>query len=263
MADWLLTEVVRPGVVVVTLDRPDKRNALSNALMSELIERMGELAADPSNRVAVLRGAGKVFCAGLDLAEAANAENAETSARLVNDTLRTLHESRLVTIAAVHGAAIAGGAGVMSACDLVVAEAGAKIGYPEVRRGLIAALVSELLISQVGPRAARELLLVADLIDAERAHSLGLVNRVVPVGGAYDAAVELASQVMLGGPDAVRQTKQLVNRRVASAIGDTFNELIDHHLAARNSPESQEGMRAFLEKRQPNWVEPKSRSDAE
>ncbi len=252
MNDLVLLER-KQRVVTLTLNRPDKRNALSNALMQRLCDCLAELEADASARVIIIRGAGRVFCAGLDLAEAADVSKSDESARLVNEILRGLHESSLVTIACVHGAAIAGGAGVMSACDLVVAESNSKIGYPEVRRGLVAALVSDLLYTQVGPRAARELLLVADLIDAERAKEMGLVNRTTDQGAAYDTAIELATQVLLGGPEAVRQTKQLINQKVASAIGQSLTDLFDQHLAARGSVESQEGMAAFLEKRPPAW----------
>ncbi len=251
MNNLVLLERSQPQIATLTLNRPEKRNALSTELMRRLCGCLNELQADQSVRVVIIRGAGRVFCAGLDLAEAADLSKADESARLVNETLRSLHESTAVTIACVHGAAIAGGAGVMSACDLVVAEQNVKIGYPEVRRGLVAALVSDLLYTQVGPRNARELLLAAELIDASRAQEMGLVNRIAADGGGYQLATELAGQVLLGGPEAIRQTKLLLNNKVASAIGDSLTQLFDQHLAARGSAESQEGKPAFFETRPP------------
>ena len=144
----VLVEKQTPQITVVTLNRPERRNALTIELMNELIAAIESAAADPAQRILILRGAGKAFCTGLDLQEAAKAEphvTAETVAR----TLLALAETRLITIATVHGAAVAGGAGIMSACDFVIAAERTKIGYPEVRRGLVAALVMTFLRRQV------------------------------------------------------------------------------------------------------------------
>ena len=140
---------------VVTLNRPDRRNALTIELMTQLAGAIDAANADTSRRAIILRGAGEGFCAGLDLKEAQQAGSHEASARAVAGMLKVVHTSKLVTIAAVHGHAMAGGAGLMAACDLAVAAAGTKIGYPEVRRGLVPALVSTLLRHQVGDRRLR------------------------------------------------------------------------------------------------------------
>ena len=139
----VLVEKQNPHVSVVTLNRPERRNALTVELMKELIAAVESSSADEQQRVLILRGAGKCFCAGLDLQETALTQDAHAAAEIVAKTLVTLSQTRLITIAAVHGAAVAGGAGVMSACDFVVAEAHTKFGYPEARRGLVAGLVSD------------------------------------------------------------------------------------------------------------------------
>ena len=250
----ITTETISPGVVAIALARPEKRNALSIAVMEQLCAAVEQAEADESNRVIILRGAGPVFCAGLDLAEAADEQNVPRSAQLVARTLKTLHQSRLISIGAVHGAAVAGGAGLMTACDLVVLEQDARIGYPEVHRGLVAALVSSLLCAQVPERVARELLLLGELIDADRALTIGLVNRVVPTGSAFDEANRMAQQVLQGGPNAIVKTKQLINQHATSQLAGDLEHAEDEHLAARRSAEATEGLAAFFEKRPPNWI---------
>ena len=254
MAEPLVwSEAKEPGVVILTLNRPQKRNALSMALMESLCRAMVAAEADVSRRVVILRGAGPVFCAGLDLREAADDDTAERSAHLVAQTLRTIHRSRLVSIAAVHGAALAGGAGVMTACDLVVAADGTHIGYPETFRGLVAGLVMSFLVRQIGDRRARELLLLGESIGARRAADIGLVNRVVEAGRLLDTAVALATQVMMGGPQAVARIKELLNELAPRDLDGDLHLALRHHLAARASDEAKEGLAAFLEKRAPAW----------
>ncbi|HET9801369.1 MAG TPA: enoyl-CoA hydratase/isomerase family protein, partial [Chthoniobacterales bacterium] len=137
----VLIEKQSPQITVVTLNRPERRNSLTIELLNELIAAVKVASDQPQERVLILRGAGEAFCTGLDLKAAADQSKAHATAEMVAKTLVTLAETRLVTIAAVHGAAVAGGAGIMSACDYVVAAEKTKIGYPEVRRGLVAGLV--------------------------------------------------------------------------------------------------------------------------
>src|ERR1700694_2758720 len=176
----VLIEKQTPQVTTLTLNRPERRNSLTIELMIELISAIEFAAADSTQRILILRGAGKAFCTGLDLKEAADETKAHATAEMVAKTLITLSQTRLITIAVVHGAAVAGGAGLMSACDFVVAAERTKFGYPEVRRGLVAGLVMTFLRRQLRERDIRELLLGAELIDAKRALEMGLVNRVVP-----------------------------------------------------------------------------------
>ncbi len=250
---------VRPGVVLLTLDRPERRNALSRELMRQLcaaVEQVSDPTERPASRVLILRGAGPVFCSGLDLHEAAETEGAEELAQLVARTLRTLYETRLVSIAVAHGAAVAGGAGIMTACDLAVAERGTVLGYPEVRHGLVAALVSGLLCTQVPRRVARELLLLGETIDAERALACGLVNRVAPVGRGLEVAQSMAEAALRGGPEALATTKKSLNGFSASSFHEHLRQALDEHLCARLSEEAREGLSAFREKRPPRWAEP-------
>src|SRR6266478_4820199 len=155
----VLIEKQSPQITVVTLNRSERRNSLTIELLNELIAAIRVASDEPRERVLILRGAGAAFCTGVDLKEAADLKKAQMTAELVAKTLITLAETRLVTIAVVHGAAVAGGAGIMSACDFVVAAEKTKIGYPEVRRGLVAGLVMTFLRRQLRERDIRELLL--------------------------------------------------------------------------------------------------------
>src|SRR5436309_10677555 len=175
----VLIEKQTPRITIVTLNRPERRNALTLELLTELCAAIKAASDESQERVIILRGAGVAFCTGLDLKEAADQTKAHATAEMVANTLMDISQTHLITIAAVHGAAVAGGAGIMSACDFVVAAQATKIGYPEVRRGLVAGLVMTFLRRQVTERNMRELLLGSELIDADRAKEIGLVNRVV------------------------------------------------------------------------------------
>src|SRR5919106_1369056 len=194
----VLIERESPQISVVTLNRPERRNALTLELLTELCAAINAASEQPEQRVLIVRGAGAAFCTGLDLKEAADTTKAHATAELVANTLVAISQTRLVTIAAVHGAAVAGGAGIMSACDFVVAAEGTRIGYPEVRRGLVAGLVMTFLRRQVGERNMRELLFAGELIDAERAREIGLVNRVVGPDDLMKEAETFANSVLQG-----------------------------------------------------------------
>lgn len=249
----VLIERQTPQITLLTLNRPERRNALTIELMTELTAAIENASAEPSQRILILRGAGKAFCTGLDLQEAAKAEphlTAETVAR----TLLALAETRLVTIAMVHGAAVAGGAGIMSACDFVVAAERTKIGYPEVRRGLVAGLVMTFLRRQLRERDLREVLLASDLFDAERAREIGLVNRVVPPHELDAEAQKIVSSILQGAPGAITNSKRLLEELWPTSVKQDIDLALRHHLEARESPESKEGIAAFNEKRPPNWL---------
>lgn len=240
-------------VTTITLNRPAKRNALSSELLAELLAAVAATERDKAQRVLILRGEGPAFCAGLDLAEAA-ADRAHRSAELVAGALRALSTTRVVTIAAVHGAAIAGGAGLMTACDLAVAAQGTQIGYPETRRGLVAALVMTILLRQLRERDARYLLLTGELIDASRAAAIGLVNREVPAADLMTEARRLADAVLRGGPEAVANTKRFIAEFGPRPLPADLERALAFHLEARQSAEAAEGIAAFHEKRPPRWV---------
>jgi len=249
----LLIEKLTPQITVVTLNRPERRNALTIELLTELVAAIKVASDMPDERIIILRGAGSAFCTGMDL-KAATPQNAHAMAELVAKTLLTLSETGLVTIAAVHGAAVAGGAGIMSACDFVVAAEGTKIGYPEVRRGLVAGLVMTFLRRQVGERNMRELLLGSELIDAERAKELGLVNRVVPQDDLMSEAQKFADAALQAAPGALAQTKRLIEELWWRSVKEDIDLALKYHMQARESSEAREGIAAFNEKRPPNWV---------
>jgi methylglutaconyl-CoA hydratase len=236
------------------LNRPERRNALTLDLLNELSAAVKVASDQPEERVLILRGAGAAFCTGLDLREAADHSKAHATAEMVARTLITISQTRLITIAAVHGAAVAGGAGIMSACDFVVAAERTKIGYPEVRRGLVAGLVMTFLRRQVGERNMRELLLGSELIDAERAKEIGLVNRVVAKDDLMNEAQKFAQSVLQAAPGALTQTKRLIEELWWRSVQDDVDLALKYHLQARESSEACEGIAAFNEKRPPTWV---------
>jgi methylglutaconyl-CoA hydratase len=251
----ILIEKLAPQITLVTLNRPERRNSLTIQLLNELMAAIQVASDEARDRILILRGAGAAFCTGLDLKEAADQTKAHATAEMVARTLVTLSQTRLITIAAVHGTAVAGGAGIMSACDFVVAAERTKIGYPETRRGLVAGLVMTFLRRQIGERNMRELLLGSELISADRALQIGLVNRVVPPGGVMSEALKFANSVLQGAPGAVIQTKRLVEELWATSVKEDVDRALKYHMQARESPEAREGIAAFNEKRTPNWVE--------
>lgn len=251
----VLVEKQTPQVTLITLNRPERRNALTIELMTELTAAIENAGADPKQRILVLRGAGKAFCTGLDLEAAADSSKAHATAEMVARMLLALGETRLVTIATVHGAAVAGGAGIMAACDFVVAAEKTKIGFPEVRRGLVAGIVMTFLRRQLRERDLRELLLASELIDAERAREIGLVNRVLPASQLDDAAQKIAASVLQGAPDAISNSKRLMEELWSTSVKQDIERALRHHMEARESDEAREGIAAFNEKRLPNWVE--------
>ena len=250
----VLIEKQTPQITVVTLNRPERRNALTIQLLNELIAAIRVASDEPQERILILRGAGAAFCTGLDLKEAADQRKAHATAELVAKTLVSLSQTRLITIAAVHGAAVAGGAGIMSACDYVVAAEKTKIGYPEVRRGLVAGLVMTFLRRQVGERNMRELLFGSELIDAARAREIGLINRVAAPDQVLTEAQDFAKSVLQGGPSAIAQTKRLIEELWSSSVQEDIDLALKYHMQARESEESREGIAAFNEKRRPNWT---------
>src|SRR6266571_4570804 len=250
----VLIEKQTPQIAIVTLNRPERRNALTIELLKELTAAIKVASDEPHERVLILRGAGAAFCTRLDLKEAADPKKAQITADLVAKTLITLSQTRLITIAVVHGAAVAGGAGIMSACDFVVAAERTKIGYPEVRRGLVAGLVMTFLRRQVGERNMRELVFGGELIDTARAREIGLVNPVVPPNELMNEAQAFADSVLQGAPNAIAQTKRLIEELWSTSVKEDVDLALKHHLQARESAEAREGIAAFNEKRKPNWV---------
>jgi methylglutaconyl-CoA hydratase len=253
MSKLVFVDTLERGIALATLNRPERRNALSIALLEELCDAMERMASDSAQRVVILRGAGPVFSAGLDLLEAADPTLVEQTAAALSRAIDLLQSSPLVAIAAVNGGAFAGGAGLMAACDIVIAADDARIGFPEGRRGLLPALISGVLVHRVREGDLRELLLAGDPIDANRARELGLVQHVAPAERLIDEALRVARSVVAGGPNTIRETKALLNVMFERRGDHAVSSLVDAHLAARRSDEAREGIAAFAEKRKPNW----------
>lgn len=239
--------------VVLTLNRPARRNALDLPLLHSLRETIGSVSrTHPDARLLILRGAGTAFCSGMDLA--ATAGHAHETAELVRDALLAIAECPLPTLAIVQGAAVAGGMGLAAACDFVVMADGAKIGLPEVRRGLVAALVTVLLRRQLRERELREILLSGELVSATRALEIGFATSVVSSAQLDGEVTRLAAHLAQGGPHALAATKHLLSVLHPRSLREEMDIALNLHRSARDSDEAREGAAAFLEKRAPNWA---------
>jgi methylglutaconyl-CoA hydratase len=268
MSPALVVREDRGPVAVLTLNRPQQRNALSRALVAELRDAVDAVSIDERIRVVVLVGAGPSFCAGMDLKEAAaldaspQAEH-ETIATLQEfaDLLQRLHTLPKPTIAAVNGDALAGGAGLMAACDVAIAAERARIGYPEVLRGLAPSIVMHDLLRQIGDRRARQLLLSGDLIMSTQAAQWGLVNTVTPNDRCLDEAIRVAeSMAQHCAPLAMATIKKLLDE--ASSRPRDLRGAAAVSAAIRIADEAREGIRAFVEKRPPSWAWLKPQEEA-
>jgi len=230
---------------IVTLKRADKRNALNITIMEEICTAFDELQLSGC-RVVILNAEGSVFCAGLDLHEAANPDLMETSAAHIARLLTTVFTTTMVTIAVVQGDAFGGGAGLALACDLVVMAMDAHIGFPESRLGLVAAQVSTILMRQVNMRYVRELLLTGEPVDGKRCLEMGLINRLVKSQELMNEANGYAHKILLGAPEAVRKTKRMISEAMPrDFVVDLQHAMVMHH-AARESEEAKEGIASFL-----------------
>ena len=238
-----------PHITLLTLNRPEKRNALNIELMTQLCDHIEQIASDSSQRVIIINGAGPVFCAGLDL----SLNDVEKSSELVQRMLKTVYTCPLVTIAAVHGGAYAGGAGLMMACDFTIAAEETLFAFPETRRGLVPAQVMVFLIRQLQQRDLRELVLFGESIDADEAWGIGMVNKVVDEKYLIEEALRYAQYAIQGGPKATVMTKRLIDEMYPSDFTTEQKMLSEYHEQARRSPEAKEGIQAFLEKREPHW----------
>ncbi len=252
------------GVTTITLNRPEKRNALSPTMMEEVIAALEHSASSTDCGVVVLTGAGGAFCAGLDL-EHLEALAIKTPDQHQDDTeriarmFRTLYDFPKPTIAAVNGAAIAGGTGLATICDFTLAVPEAKFGYTEVKIGFVPALVSSFLVLQVGEKAARDLLLTGRLFKAQEAHALGLVNEVVGSDQLAERAGQLAHSLLQNSPESLRATKRLLSDHSRARLDAEISASMKHNAASRQTADFQEGIRAFLEKRPPVWPSNKTR----
>ena len=246
------------GILTITMNRPEKRNALNPEMIDDLTDAFLAAGDEPSCRVILLTGAGNAFCAGLDLdhLEALRTKSAEehrVDSERVAHLLRTLYDVPKPTIAAVNGAAIAGGMGLATICDFTLAVPEAKFGYTEVRIGFIPAIVSAFLRAQIGDKRSRDLLLTGRLIKAPEAFELGLVTRVVPEQELMIEAGKLAQTLLQNSPAAMEATKRLLSEHAHIDLNREIEAAVAANAEARTTEDFSEGIRAFLEKRQPVW----------
>ncbi|GAA5169860.1 crotonase/enoyl-CoA hydratase family protein [Pseudonocardia eucalypti] len=251
MSDEVLTER-RGAVLIVTVNRPAARNAINAAVARGMADAMDELDGSPELTLGVLTGAGGTFCSGMDLKAFVTGELPSLPGRGFGGV--TQAPPRKPLIAAVEGYALAGGCELVLACDLVVAAETAKFGIPEAKRGLVAAAGGLMRLQHRIPRnLAMELALTGDFISAADAHRYGLVNRLVPEGGALDAALELAGKIAANGPLAVVASKQIIVESDDWSSEDMWRRQAVIVQPVMTSADATEGARAFAEKRPPNW----------
>lgn len=242
----------RDGVQVITINRPEARNALNGAVARGIAAAVDELEESADLRVGVLTGAGGTFCAGMDLKAFLTGDVPLVEGRGLGGI--TEAPPRKPLIAAVEGYAVAGGFELLLACDLVVASEKAMFGVPEVKRGLAAGAGAALLLPQRIPMAiALEMLMTGASIDAARAAQLGLVNRVTPEGGALAGALELAAQIAANGPLAVAVSKQIARSSHDWTTEEGWQRQNELMMPVFTSEDAQEGAAAFAEKRPPVW----------
>lgn len=246
------------GVATITLNRPEKRNAISFDLIDDLLRALAEVAKSDAT-VLILTGAGKAFCSGMDLDNLkallgrTPEENLQDSQAMVQ-LFRSLYEFPKVTIAAVNGAAIAGGTGLALLCDFTLAVPEAKFGYTEVRIGFVPAIVSTFLLRQVGEKQARDLLLTGRIFDAEEAVRMGLVGELVPSATLMERARALASLLMENSSASLRATKQLLTDHARAELEAQIESAVRENAAIRTTADFREGITSFLEKRKPVWT---------
>jgi methylglutaconyl-CoA hydratase len=246
------------NVRTIKMNRPERRNALSTTMIAELITALEHSADGPCGAL-ILTGAGKCFCAGLDLEELQKMESKSIDEHLFDaeqfaKLIRLLYDFPKPTIAAVNGAAIAGGTGLATVCDFTYASPDASFGYTEVRIGFVPAIVSAFLLRQLGEKQARDLLLSGRIFDAKEAHALGLVTRIIVhpqilLREAFNQGLAL----LKNSPESMRWTKGLLSQHVRADLDRELADAALWNARAKQNDDFREGVHAFLEKRPPDW----------
>lgn len=258
--DLVQIDSTADGIVFVTINRPDKRNAFDGPTIAALYEAFETLQGADRVRVVFIRGAGGTFSAGADLgwmrdaagwSEGDNRDDAMGLAKM----LKALHDVPALTCAIVEGAAMGGGAGLVAACDMAVAVEGTRFAFSEVKLGLIPATIAPYVIEAIGARRARQLFLTANIFDADYAAHAGLIDMVLPEGSVEEFISMLTDSLTANAPGAMGDAKRLVNDVAGQKIDHSLMEDTAKRIArARVSDEGQEGVRAFLDKRKPGWM---------
>ncbi len=244
----------------IILNRPDKRNALNRELLAEIEQALDDLHQERRVRAVILTGAGSAFCAGMDLQEMRETAQLERphdvwhrDAEIYQELLEKMLRFPKPLIAAVNGPAVAGGAGLVLGCDIVIAAHEARFGLPEPLRGIVAGLVTPLLVFRIGAGQAARLLLTSQLIDSQEALRLGLFHEVNVADKLWPRAVEIAAQCAKGAPQALQLTKKMLNETVGEHLAVLLSAGAAVSATARTTEAAQEGLTAFLEKREPDW----------
>ena len=255
----LVKKSVPSGTIVI--NRPDKRNALSRKVLTDIAQAFDDLHQERSVRAVILTGAGSSFCAGMDLAEMqATSQQPDAFAQWHADAVlyRELIDKMLrfpkPIIAAVNGPAVAGGAGLVLGCDIVIAAEEAKFGLPEPKRGVVAGMVAPLLVFRLGASHAANLLLTGRLIDSQEAYRIGLAHEVVKGDFVWARAQEIAAEIMASAPESIQLTKRLLNETIGEHLGTLLTVGAADSATARTTDAAREGLAAFLEKRPPKWL---------
>lgn len=246
-----------PGVLTVTLNRPEARNAFNEAMIDELASVFGDV--DAETRVVILKGNGKAFCAGADInwmrdsIHRSEADNARDAAAM-EAMFRAIDECPCPVIGQIHGLALGGAVGLVATCDIVVAADTTRFGFTEVRLGIIPAVISPFAVEKIGVSNARRYFVTGEVFEAPRAQAMGLVHEIAAEDALDSTVNEIAEAILKNGPQAVAEAKALV-RAVTGKTHDAASEYTIATIArVRTSPEGQEGLGAFLEKRKPNWI---------
>ena len=260
MGEPSAVRVDREGpALVVTLTRPQVHDAFDDVMIAELTAAFREASLDGSARVVVLKSTGKSFCAGADLdwmrrLGAATLDENVADAGLLEDMFRAIATCPKPVVARVHGAAFGGGAGLVAACDVAVASTEAKLGFTEVRLGILPAVISPYVVRKTGPGVAQALFLTGEIISAQRGQEVGLLHRVVPPVD-LDSAVDAATfNLLAGGSEAHAAVKRLVAALEGPVLDAARGATTRAIAEARASAEGQEGLAAFLDKRKPKWA---------
>ena len=241
----------------ITFNRPDKRNAISAKMICDLLTALDELEKDRT-RVVILTGAGSAFCAGMDLemlsaiGQQSAQENQDDSRRMAR-MFRRIWSFPKPMIAAVNGHALAGGCGIATLCDFTLAVPEAKFGYTEVKIGFLPAIVSVFLTRQIGDKRARDLLLTGRLVEAQEAKELGLVTEIVAADKLMSRAAEIADQLIAASPSSLMRAKRLLTSAAATSVDADLERAVLENARIRCTPDFQEGLASFLEKRKPVW----------
>lgn len=252
-------KIDKRGVATVTIDRPERNNAYNGQMIGELLEGTGKLAANDKVRLVVIRGNGRHFQAGADLAwiqatrEQDLAHNLEVSRR-TTEAVHGLTRMGKPTVALVHGGCFGGGTGIVSACDIVLADRSAIFSITEARWGLIATPIVPQLLSRIGPGRLRRYALTCERFGADRAMEIGLVDEVCDAGGLDDLAAPIIDSLLHCPPEALAQTKDAILRYGGLQFSDAeLEDMVNPHGMKRLDAEADEGLRSFLEKREPAW----------